>query len=359
MKIAFLILTYGNPLFHKKIKKLSKKYNIYIHPKFANEVDNYFKKYIIKDIVETKWGDFSIVQATLNMLTVAYADNNDYYFLISGDSCPLYNQKLFSTMFSSNNNDISSFDFMKKYDNIYKSSQWWMMIKQDVSIILNTTDKYKNFFLNKRLDGAYDENYFLTVLQNEIKDYKYKNTKVMYVRWLHMIITRHPFIFNKLTQNDIIDIAKEQSYFIRKCLPTFSKKVYKTKENLLCIYIGTETNQDYLNNFDFIDADLCILTPLNINEINNELLEKCVYVIPIIWRFYEKTIISIIVNMKNILRQWERIIFVPELFTFNDIKLNRKLLSLPKINYMFNMKVYDKIINKKIFMTMIDNKNNK
>ena len=74
-------------------------------------------------------------------------------------------------------------------------------------------------FKNIKLDGAIDENYFLTVLNKEINDYKFLESNVMYVKWLNDVITKHPIIFNKLTINDIYDTHK--SFFIRKCSDTF------------------------------------------------------------------------------------------------------------------------------------------
>jgi hypothetical protein len=63
--LAFLYLTYDNP--NKTVNYLIKNgFNIYIHPK--NIVDDKYKKYVIKNIIQTEWAKFSIVEATINLL---------------------------------------------------------------------------------------------------------------------------------------------------------------------------------------------------------------------------------------------------------------------------------------------------
>ena len=50
MSYAFLFLTYDNFVNKDIIKEFTKDQNIYIHPKFPNNVDNYFKSFIINDL---------------------------------------------------------------------------------------------------------------------------------------------------------------------------------------------------------------------------------------------------------------------------------------------------------------------
>ena len=72
MKIGILILTYDTPIFPENLINHTKDMNIYIHPKYVDKVDTIFKKYIIKNVIETKWGECSIVEANINLLEAAY-----------------------------------------------------------------------------------------------------------------------------------------------------------------------------------------------------------------------------------------------------------------------------------------------
>ena len=77
MEYAFLYLTYNEP--NKSIKYLIKKgYNIYIHSK--NKINKY-KEYVIPNIIETEWGQMSIVNAEINLLKEDYNNNNNKYFM--------------------------------------------------------------------------------------------------------------------------------------------------------------------------------------------------------------------------------------------------------------------------------------
>ena len=71
MTFAFLFLIYDNFTNPQIIRKFTMHDNIYIHPKNPNKVDSFFKPYIIQNLINTKWGEFSIVEATLNLLEAA------------------------------------------------------------------------------------------------------------------------------------------------------------------------------------------------------------------------------------------------------------------------------------------------
>jgi hypothetical protein len=83
MTIAFLFLVYDKIIAKKNIKNLINDNNLYIHPKYKDQVDEEFKKYIINDLVETEWCNYSIVQATLNLLKEAFKNkkiNGFFYY---------------------------------------------------------------------------------------------------------------------------------------------------------------------------------------------------------------------------------------------------------------------------------------
>jgi hypothetical protein len=335
MKIAFLLLTYGNPMFLNKIKELTNNYDLYIHPKYSNDIDDSLKKYIIKDLVETNWGKFSLVTAVINMLKEAVHKKYDYYILLSGDTYPLYDSNEFIKLF--NNMVLSGesiFDYNGKKNNFYKASQWWALNDKDANVLVNTFNKYKNKFhkLNK-IYGAYDEIYFLTVLNWENTNYNFINTKIMYTRWLKNVISKHPLYFNKLTKNDMIDIAKNNGLFIRKCFEDFNINKYEPKKKLYIIYIGSDTKQNDILNINFNEYDIIILSSIELSDIDKNIINKCVYLFKIIWKFYEQVIVDICITMKDIIKQWVEIIFTTETFNFKNIQLTNTHKNFKLNNY--------------------------
>jgi hypothetical protein len=95
-KIAFCFLTIDNihklDVWEQFFKGNEDKYSIYIHPKNPENVSNKYKKNIIGNLVETKWGDVSLVRATLNLFKAAYQDPQNKMFVLVSDSCiPLNN----------------------------------------------------------------------------------------------------------------------------------------------------------------------------------------------------------------------------------------------------------------------------
>mgnify|MGYP000223743036 FL=1 len=95
-KIAFCFLTIDNihkaELWEDFFKGHEDKYSIYLHPKNPEKVDPAYKKYILGNLVETKWGDISLVRATLNLFREAYKNQNNKICVLVSDSCiPLNN----------------------------------------------------------------------------------------------------------------------------------------------------------------------------------------------------------------------------------------------------------------------------
>jgi hypothetical protein len=314
MKIAFLFLTYDNPLFPDKIKYLCGN-NIFIHPKYPDKVNDYFKKYIIDDLIETEWADYSLVQATINLLEASLKHNYDYYILLSEDVYPLYEKDKFDMLFDKiYNKNLSVFDYKGEKEGLFKTSQWWMLSFIDANIIVSTKDKYKNMKYDK-IFGAPDELYFLTVLLNEIPDYNYISQKIIYTKWLKNVISKHPIIFNKLMSNDCIDLAKNGSLFIRKIIKSFDPIIHKPKKNLYIIFIGTETNQDNIKVIDFNETDIIIITPLELSNIKH--LDKSIYIYKIIWKFYNDIVKLILKDIDVLL--WSNIYVTPEKCTFDNM----------------------------------------
>ncbi len=330
MTNAFLYLTYNEP--NKSIKYLIRnKYNIYIHPK--NKIEKY-KEFVIPNIIDTEWGKYSIVEATINLLDEAFKNTNNKYFILCSEDCFLLHKDVDKYI----DKTYSQFNFIKKENNYYKTSQWFILNRHDAKIILDTKIKYQNQFKNVKLQGAVDEYYFLTVLKNNINNYEYINFNYMYVSWLKYSITKHPIIFNKLTNYDYKDI--KQSLFIRKVLPTFSIKKYINSKTLYIVFIGYKTN--YIDYLLKSNIDIIIVTSLKIDNIHPELLKKCIRIYSIIFKFYNEFIIDICLSHTEFLLQWSHgVYFINEIFDFENIN---QIIKIDKFTVKFNHKSVSKLL---------------
>ena len=89
-KIALCFLTYNNfsqPIIWESFQY--SKYNFYIHNK--ENFSGTFQKYCIKNKVPTKWGNISLVKASINLFKEAFKFEENKYFVLLSDKCiPLY-----------------------------------------------------------------------------------------------------------------------------------------------------------------------------------------------------------------------------------------------------------------------------
>lgn len=303
MTCAFLFLTYSNPN-----KKFSNIKNMYIHPKYPEYVNEKFKSFIIKNLVKTEWGSYSIVDATLNLLKEAFQnEENKWFILLSEDSYPIYNKIKIK-------GNKSIFNFKNKYKDYWKTSQWWILKREDVKIIIDNEKKYLNKFSKRITDGAIDEYYFLSILKWNNPNYEFIDMPVMYDKWLTNVIQKSPQYFNNLLKNDIKNIKNNNSLFIRKVLPNFSLKEYQTKDKLYIIFIGSETDQE---NIIFDDKfDIILIISIKLDLIKKEIVKKAIYIINIVYKFHYETIISI--TNEDYIKNWKIIIFTTEKFNINS-----------------------------------------
>lgn len=346
MTFAFLFLIYDKII--PNMKDYIKENNLYIHPKYKVEKD--YQKYVIQNIVETEWCKYSLVQATLNLLKDAFKNKeNEWFFLLSQDSFPIYSYEQFKINF---NYDKSIFNYKSKTEisdkTYYKTSQWWVLNRKDVKIILDHATNNQQYFKNLKINCP-DEYYFLSVLMWNNKDYKYINLQIMYDSWLTHTIQKSPLIFNHLLKNDMDDMINKKSLFIRKVTPTFTLDLYKPKRKLYVIYIGTETEQNIPENDEF---DIIILAA--IKEIKPEIIKRSIYVYNIIYKFLYETILSIC--HEKYLKNWEIVIFTTEKFNLNHYNsLNKIKKKLPTNQFVFQNGALE---NKEEFYYITDDNNN-
>jgi hypothetical protein len=224
-KIALMFLTYGDlsqPMVWNEF--LDEKYNIYVHAKFPERIatNSPLKGHLIKNIVPTKWGDVSLVNATLNLLDAAMAKPENYKFVLLSDSCvPLHGARYIHNYLTSNNNSyISSFDSNKeRHDSLTDKSfiDKATFKKQHQWIILNR--RLAGFALEHRGDLRYfrdmfapDEHFFVNLFIKH--NLPFVNTFTTYTDWSENL--SHPRILYRLDCEEIEVIRKKGCLFVRK-----------------------------------------------------------------------------------------------------------------------------------------------
>lgn len=172
MRVAFLFLTIGE-LNHPKLWKSyfknvdSSLYNIYAHSKYLPKNSNTLLKQISKSI-PTKWGDVSLVKATLFLLSEALLDDNDMYILLSESTVPFKDFSYLQSYLADRKSRMGVIQRVKDND-LYKSSQWFIFNKETVKQILSLTSRYiddPQLSIQSPL-GAPDELYFATLIRRE------------------------------------------------------------------------------------------------------------------------------------------------------------------------------------------------
>ena len=182
MKIAFLFLTIKDhkcpkiwELFFKNIPH--ELYNIYCHPKLIP--DTYFlRNNIIQNRIDTRWGDISLVRATILLYNEAYKDVTNKFFILLSDSCvPAVNFfTIYENLFKLDKN-IISYKHLNNKLNRYRllsplmrekiefkyffSQHQWMILKRNLVKIFISTDYTRHFAYLP----ASDEHYFICVLK--------------------------------------------------------------------------------------------------------------------------------------------------------------------------------------------------
>lgn len=262
-KIAFLALTYDRFQNEELMQKFfSKKafhlYNLYIHNK--NEfADSPFSAYCLPrdQIVDTKWGSYSLVKAAVRLMQHALIDaDNEYFILISDSHCPLYSMERmhaivkrdFSKLSFShqpreqhlakkrflNSLDKRRIDFCPLNKNGGKyASQFFVCRRSDAQVFVNNEPKLRKWF-DQNAISIPDETYFYSLAEYLNLDYQIKGC--CHFNWylsskkefLELGIRDRPKTYSKIP-NKMIDILRNQYeyLFIRKiCKQTIIDQNY-------------------------------------------------------------------------------------------------------------------------------------
>jgi hypothetical protein len=261
-KVAFIALTNSSFLKDGLMQKFfcqehSDKYNLYIHNK--NPISNdYFKRFEISNDykVETEWGKYPLVLATVRLLMVALQDpENEKFVLISESHCPLYSiDKICSIIFdrypilSFSNQPKEASWSLSRFNALIRDknrnpfdpnnakfvSQWFVCGRSDAEIFVKHEIKLRKYFNINKLCFP-DELYFHLIARHFNVPLQYKNS--CHFNWnlksaKHLIdagFREKPKTYCKIS-NRTIDVFREKS----DCI--FLRKVYD----------GTILDEDYL-----------------------------------------------------------------------------------------------------------------
>jgi hypothetical protein len=236
-KIAFLFLTVGDVnqprVWTEYFAGNEGMCSRYAHVKQPAAVKTpWLKEAIISQRVETKWGEISLVKATLELLRAALADERNHWFVLVSESCapikPLQQlrrelgfdsrSRLYweshAEMEKNNQDKADRIKSLQWVTSIYVRfhPQWWLLNREAAMAVAedDLTDHFSSGF-------AADEMYFGTVLR--MKGYPLDS------RVLRRDITKvswpgghspHPATHEKLTAAQVADFASSECYFARK-----------------------------------------------------------------------------------------------------------------------------------------------
>lgn len=192
-KVAFLNLTYNsfnrNDLWDKFFKSGDKdSFNLYIHPKSKEE--NIFSDFFIENTVETDWGQFSLVEATIELMKAALQDEeNEYFSLVSHAHLPLYDLDTTVSLIKKsykNTTFAKHFSFFTKvksqlvlregvinhpFDQYNAVCQFFLCRRKEVEAFVESFEEYSRYFVKNKVIFA-DEFYFWAVARELKMNFK-------------------------------------------------------------------------------------------------------------------------------------------------------------------------------------------
>ena len=253
-KVAFLNLTYNSfnkngvwkdffdQGFSSEYNKNS--FNLYIHPK--DESQCVFSDYFIDNRVETGWGHFSLVEATIELMKAALEDeDNEYFTLISDSHIPLYSleevikliKEKYSKITFSTHGAIRTKQASQrvlKYGvkgnppgmfNSYNAvCQFFVCRRKDVIQFIETFDYFSQFFVKNEIIFA-DEFYFWAVAKELQMDFDIGQAST-YSDWHEYLIegtnriSRQPREMKYLNSLVLKTLRDQGFLFARKVMPT-------------------------------------------------------------------------------------------------------------------------------------------
>ena len=279
MSIAFLCLTYNGMNPSLKSAKLP---NVFMNTKESNNSNesNTSKQKIYS--FPTKWGDPSLVDATLSLLKEALKENHSWFCLISHDAYPLKTYEEMCSFLESQTK--SMFDLVKEDGLVYKTSQWWCLNRVDAECLVENEKMFKSYLQKVPFpkNAAWDELYFLSCLKHKNPVYTYTQCKPVYTEWLiDKVIQKHPVTFGKRLITDSFG----DSFFVRKTTLAFDNTISLKKKLIIQVY-GTESDSI----FNEKDTDLVLISLVSNDKIPEPLLNNATRIYFSFYKYVQDTL---------------------------------------------------------------------
>jgi Core-2/I-Branching enzyme len=229
MKIAFcFLLTFSFPtekVWEKFFERVNTHdYYIVIHgkPQLVLETDLFKDHSHILDSIPTKWGDISLVKATILMLRHATEVLDvDFCCILSGNCIPVkdFDHIREDLIFL----PISRLCLLESYHPIlrYKQSQWCTLSLEHIQIILKHLDKYLRYFEDIKfteintIAGAPDEYFFITLLLGQ-NIHNFLKNGCTYVNFDSMLHMGHPKTYAVIKRRKLNELEESHFFFMRK-----------------------------------------------------------------------------------------------------------------------------------------------
>lgn len=243
-KVAFLNLSLDS-FNHKRVWKIffdsgdQESFNLYIHSK--NKKCSVFPHYFIENTVPTEWGQFSLVEATIELIKEALEDeDNEYFSLISDSHLPLYPldktvslikdrypKTTFAKHFSFHTKVKSQLTFRKgvkdyKFDKYNAVCQFFVLRRKDAIKFVETFDHWSKYFVKNEVIFA-DEFYFWGVAREIGIDFD-MGQATTYSDWSirkdqHGKISRNPRAFESFSRAMMQNYRNRNFLYVRKIMP--------------------------------------------------------------------------------------------------------------------------------------------
>ena len=235
-KIALLFLTCRD-LNQPKLwnKFIDSRYNIYNHCKEPEKIKNGpLKNKQITNRIETHWGTWTIVQATINLLEEALKNKENYKFVLLSESCiPIRDSNYIYNFLIKNNHsyiyaykaNLERFNYLTdsayiSKDSFTKQSQWMTLNRELASFTVQKQYElqyYHNMF-------SPDEHFFVNLFLKY--NLPFENQELTFCDWSKN--ERHPKEFLELTFRDLQTFRNQGFLFLRKVSKTtkFNKRNY-------------------------------------------------------------------------------------------------------------------------------------
>ena len=234
--IGFLFLTYDNivkeELWEQYLSNAihEKKATIFIHPKHPKEIyqQQFFKNYIISETRETKWGDFSIIEAQKLLLEEALKNKSITHFIfVSHNSIPIIRfSYLYKFLLATGNRSIISYkgvnnkDHCERYDTLtnpifsrfefFIQSQWCILSREHANIVVEEHRIIKKIFIRSWIP---DEHAYI----NYLIHYKNMNRTIINMCTTHIKWENNtPKVYAGISNNLIDDLRNSKRFFLRK-----------------------------------------------------------------------------------------------------------------------------------------------